>query len=712
MTTDPTTPQPAALCEATVHGREGGPEPCGRERPCPVHDTGVPELIAELGHWGANQPDQPPRGAPPAAVPNPPPTGPAILGRAREMIRARLAADPDLGHQHGFVDILADVAARAVAPLLVDPRAARVLDAARAWRQACRDGDDPALWADGTDLALIAAVDALGGSLQRNLNPGGDGPSKPPSDLNPAEPATANLVTTSRGLAVPTPTTGGPDHDGLTGRPIASTSQRYMCKRCGRSGGELTENGCPVHGSASVGMHNDPLDGPAEEALADRPAEVRHSIAGDPRPPMTTAEFDAYLAAQPTPSSTDEGGTQPAGVANSEAASLRDMAERREALISQHRRYMESCIWVDPGRMSGAPCLGGTRIRVDTIAGLLADGLSGDQIRDLYPDVTDRHLVAVQHFVAEVDAGSCPEDELADGQRAIYDHVVGAHGPSDAEPAPAPVAHLSVADLADDCHERHTTTGVPAWAALAWLVDAAVRAPVGDRGEGLVGQVIAAGERIMGALAAEPAPEPAGGPGWDRETVGALAAGLAGESVAADLVSPERGQALRDQVLALLADRDRLAELAERRGRRAQHERDIADRRQAERGAARDELADVREELARMAGDVTDLRATVAMRDSQLRDVRAELEYVRADREGLDLQRNRLLAERGGARLDAAADALEEAANDASVLLESGARAFTARGLRARADIIRADGRPVPGSPQPAPAGGEEPDHA
>lgn len=36
-----------------------------------------------------------------------------------------------------------------------------VIRAAIAWRKAAADGDDPALWADGSDLALIEAVDAL-----------------------------------------------------------------------------------------------------------------------------------------------------------------------------------------------------------------------------------------------------------------------------------------------------------------------------------------------------------------------------------------------------------------------------------------------------------------------------------------------------------------------------------------------------------------------
>jgi chromosome segregation ATPase len=207
--------------------------------------------------------------------------------------------------------------------------------------------------------------------------------------------------------------------------------------------------------------------------------------------------------------------------------------------------------------------------------------------------------------------------------------------------------------------------------------------------------------------------------GWDRGTV---VAGI--EEI--EQSHPVSARHLR----ALLADRDRLlAALAEANNdtRRARDQRDAREAELAERtrerdhsdaaleAAARDmaqvttdrdrlerELADVREELARMAGDVTDLRATVAMRDGQLRDVRAELEYVRTDREGLDLQRNRLLAERATARRDAAAGVLEWAARTYG---------DPAGSLAAMAHLIRDGLREVPGSPEPAPAGGEEPDH-
>jgi hypothetical protein len=403
----------AALCEATEHGREGEPEPCGRERPCPAQDTGVPELIAELGHWGANQPDRPPRGAPPAAVPNPPPTGPAILGRALLDGQGNAWPANDREWAESERGPVREV-------LLVDPAVARALAELRRWVRDWEAGSEP------DDQALVAAaVDAL---------------------------------------------------------PDAGTDT-----------------------------------------------------------PTTTGEASAQVT----------------------------------------------------------PANGG-----------------------------------------DTGADTTPEDELADGQRAIYDHVVGA--------------------------------------------------------------------------------PPAGGAGWDRDTIAmaraelhqfpsmqaALDALLADWDAAdSDRDALERSlMRRRQQLRAVHADADRLRdELAERT-----RERDYSDA--ALEAAARD-MAQTTTDRDRPAAPRLWLEAERERHRAELAEVRAELEYVRADREGLDLQRNRLLAERIGTRQRAAADALEEAANDASVLLESGARAFTARGLRARADIIRADGRPVPGSPQPAPAGGEEPDH-
>jgi hypothetical protein len=129
--------------------------------------------------------------------------------------------------------------------------------------------------------------------------------------------------------------------------------------------------------------------------------------------------------------------------------------------------------------------------------------------------------------------------------------------------------------------------------------------------------------------------EPAGGPGWDRKTIVALAAGLAGEVLDAELISPERGRELRDQVLALLADLDlyvgaldvRSAQLydalAERNAARGEldaalrilaHGVRVEKMLEGEREAARAELAEVRRSLAgQWAADHAKLTAELAV---------------------------------------------------------------------------------------------------
>ena len=45
-------------------------------------------------------------------------------------------------------------------------------------------------------------------------------------------------------------------------------------------------------------------------------------------------------------------------------------------------------IWIDPERLSGAPCFKGTRVPVDSLFTNLESGLSLDEYLDCFPDVT------------------------------------------------------------------------------------------------------------------------------------------------------------------------------------------------------------------------------------------------------------------------------------------------------------------------------------
>ena len=55
-------------------------------------------------------------------------------------------------------------------------------------------------------------------------------------------------------------------------------------------------------------------------------------------------------------------------------------------------------IWVDPERMSGAPCFKGTRVPVDSLFTNLESGLGLDEYLDCFPAVTREQAVAVLEY--------------------------------------------------------------------------------------------------------------------------------------------------------------------------------------------------------------------------------------------------------------------------------------------------------------------------
>jgi uncharacterized protein (DUF433 family) len=46
------------------------------------------------------------------------------------------------------------------------------------------------------------------------------------------------------------------------------------------------------------------------------------------------------------------------------------------------------CVWINPARRSGEPCITGTRIPVAIIAGLVNDGMPPRRVKHWYPGVT------------------------------------------------------------------------------------------------------------------------------------------------------------------------------------------------------------------------------------------------------------------------------------------------------------------------------------
>jgi len=71
-------------------------------------------------------------------------------------------------------------------------------------------------------------------------------------------------------------------------------------------------------------------------------------------------------------------------------------------IMAKERATYENRIVQDPAIMVGKPVVKGTRLAVDFILGLLAEGWTRDQLRVNYPQLTDEALQAVFAYAAEV----------------------------------------------------------------------------------------------------------------------------------------------------------------------------------------------------------------------------------------------------------------------------------------------------------------------
>ncbi len=58
-------------------------------------------------------------------------------------------------------------------------------------------------------------------------------------------------------------------------------------------------------------------------------------------------------------------------------------------------------ITTDPDLMAGVPCIRGLRIPVATVVGMVADGMTLDEILDAYPDLEADDVRQALHYAAE-----------------------------------------------------------------------------------------------------------------------------------------------------------------------------------------------------------------------------------------------------------------------------------------------------------------------
>lgn len=57
-------------------------------------------------------------------------------------------------------------------------------------------------------------------------------------------------------------------------------------------------------------------------------------------------------------------------------------------------------ITVDPNQMDGVPCIRGLRIPVSTVVGMVADGMSGQEILQAYPDLQAEDIREALQYAA------------------------------------------------------------------------------------------------------------------------------------------------------------------------------------------------------------------------------------------------------------------------------------------------------------------------
>jgi uncharacterized protein (DUF433 family) len=58
-------------------------------------------------------------------------------------------------------------------------------------------------------------------------------------------------------------------------------------------------------------------------------------------------------------------------------------------------------ITVDPDQMGGVPCIRGRRIPVATVVGMMAEGMSEDEILEAYPDLEQEDIREALQYAAQ-----------------------------------------------------------------------------------------------------------------------------------------------------------------------------------------------------------------------------------------------------------------------------------------------------------------------
>lgn len=64
-------------------------------------------------------------------------------------------------------------------------------------------------------------------------------------------------------------------------------------------------------------------------------------------------------------------------------------------------------ITLNPKQMGGVPCIRGLRIPVATVVGMVADGMSNEEILDAHPDLEEADIPEALRYAAEAGKHFC-----------------------------------------------------------------------------------------------------------------------------------------------------------------------------------------------------------------------------------------------------------------------------------------------------------------
>ena len=67
-------------------------------------------------------------------------------------------------------------------------------------------------------------------------------------------------------------------------------------------------------------------------------------------------------------------------------------------MTTEHKTALDKAVWVDPARMSGAPCFRNTRVPVQSLIDFLEGGETIAEFLTLYPSISREQVMAVLDF--------------------------------------------------------------------------------------------------------------------------------------------------------------------------------------------------------------------------------------------------------------------------------------------------------------------------